>query len=120
MSAANGAVSASITGGKSVVFEAAGYSPLGPVALNCFAPDEANMHLLEQVAEPHQQERWLRPLAAGEIRSCFMMTEPAPGAGSDPSMLTTTARRAAGGNSGDFVIDGNKWLITGRCRCGYS
>ncbi len=99
--------------GKSVVFEAAGYSPLGPVALNCFAPDEANMHLLEQVAEPHQQERWLRPLAAGEIRSCFMMTEPAPGAGSDPSMLTTTARRAAGGNSGDFVIDGNKWLITG-------
>src|SRR6266403_867753 len=64
-----------------VVFEAAGYSPLGPVALNCFAPDEANMHLLEEVAEQHQKEEWLRPLAAGEIRSCFMMTEPAPGAG---------------------------------------
>ena len=98
---------------KSVVFEAAGYSPLGPVALNCFAPDEANMHLLEQVAEEHQKERWLRPLAAGEIRSCFMMTEPAPGAGSDPSMLNTTARRATDGNRGDFVIDGDKWLITG-------
>jgi len=98
---------------KSIVFEAAGYSPLGPVALNCFAPDEANMHLLEQVAEPHQKERWLRPLAAGEIRSCFMMTEPAPGAGSDPAMLKTTARRADGGNRGDFVIDGEKWLITG-------
>jgi acyl-CoA dehydrogenase len=98
---------------KSVIFEAAGYSPFGPVALNCFAPDEANMHLLEQVAEEHQKERWLRPLAAGEIRSCFMMTEPAPGAGSDPSMLKTTARRATDGNRGDFVIDGEKWLITG-------
>ena len=94
---------------KAVVFEAAGYSPLGPVALNCFAPDEANMHLLEAVAEPHQQEEWLRPLAAGEIRSCFMMTEPAPGAGADPSMLQTIARR----DGGDFVIDGSKWLITG-------
>jgi acyl-CoA dehydrogenase len=98
---------------RAVVFEEAGYSPLGPVALNCFAPDEANMHLLEQIAEEHQKERWLRPLAAGEIRSCFMMTEPAPGAGSDPSMLRTTARRADGGNRGDFVIDGEKWLITG-------
>ena len=96
---------------QSVVFEAAGYSPLGPVALNCFAPDEANMHLLEKVAEERQKEEWLRPLAAGEIRSCFMMTEPAPGAGADPSMLRTTARRA--GNSTDFVIDGTKWLITG-------
>jgi acyl-CoA dehydrogenase len=94
---------------KAVVFEAAGYSPLGPVALNCFAPDEGNMHLLEQVAEERQKEEWLRPLAAGEIRSCFMMTEPAPGAGADPSMLLTTARR----DGGEFVIDGRKWLITG-------
>ncbi len=98
---------------QAVVFEEAGYSPLGPVALNCFAPDEANMHLLEQIAEPHQKERWLRPLAAGEIRSCFMMTEPTPGAGSDPAMLQTAARRAADGNRGDFIIDGEKWLITG-------
>ena len=99
--------------GKAVVFEAAGYSPLGPIAMNCFAPDEANMHLLEQVAEARQKEEWLRPLAAGDIRSCFMMTEPAPGAGADPSMLTTTARRDTSGNAGDFVIDGEKWLITG-------
>jgi acyl-CoA dehydrogenase len=98
---------------KAVVFEAAGYSPLGPVALNCAAPDEANMHLLEAVAEEAQKEQWLRPLVAGDIRSCFMMTEPAPGAGSDPSMLKTIARRAADGNRGDFVIDGEKWLITG-------
>src|SRR5689334_25216940 len=77
---------------KAVVFEAAGYSPLGPVALNCFAPDEGNMHLLEEVAEEHQKEQWLRPMAAGQVRSCFMMTEPAPGAGADPSMLLTTTR----------------------------
>ncbi|HVC50863.1 MAG TPA: acyl-CoA dehydrogenase family protein [Stellaceae bacterium] len=96
--------------GKAVVFEAAGYSPLGPIAMNCFAPDEANMHLLEQVADERQKEAWLHPLAAGDIRSCFMMTEPAPGSGSDPSMLLTAARR---GNHGDFVIDGEKWLITG-------
>ena len=94
---------------KAVVFEAAGYSPLGPVALNCFAPDEGNMHLLEQVAEERQKEEWLRPMAAGEMRSCFMMTEPAPGAGADPSMLLTTARR----EGDEFVIDGRKWLITG-------
>lgn len=99
--------------GKAVVFEAAGYSPLATIAMNIFAPDEANMHLLEQVAEEHQKEEWLRPLASGAIRSCFMMTEPAPGSGSDPSMLLTTARRDTSGNAGDFVIDGTKWLITG-------
>ena len=95
--------------GKAVVFEAAGYSPLATIAMNIFAPDEANMHLLEQVADEAQKEQWLRPLAAGDIRSCFMMTEPAPGAGADPSMLLTTARR----DGSEFVIDGTKWLITG-------
>jgi acyl-CoA dehydrogenase len=95
--------------GKAIVFEEAGYSPLGPVALNVFAPDEGNMHLLEAVAKPEHKERWLRPLARGEIRSCFCMTEPAPGAGSDPSMLTTTAIR-----HGDrYIINGRKWFITG-------
>ena len=81
------------TSAEAVCFEEAGYSPLGPVALNIFAPDEGNMHLLEAVATPVQKERWLRPLAAGEIRSCFCMTEPPPGAGADPSMLATIARR---------------------------
>ena len=99
--------------GKAIVFEAAGYAPLATIAMNIFAPDEANMHLLEQVADQQQKEEWLRPLAAGDIRSCFMMTEPPPGAGADPSMLLTTARRAESSNSGDFVIDGTKWLITG-------
>jgi len=95
--------------GRAIAFEEAGYSPLGPIAMNVAAPDEGNMHLLEAVATPEQKERWLRPLASGAIRSCFCMTEPAPGAGSDPSMLTTTARR-----DGDtFAIDGGKWFITG-------
>ena len=94
---------------KAIVFEEAGYSPLGPVALNIFAPDEGNMHLMEEVATPAQKERWLRPLAAGETRSCFCMTEPPPGAGADPSMLLTTAVR----DGGDYVINGCKWFITG-------
>jgi acyl-CoA dehydrogenase len=95
--------------GQSVVFEEAGYSLLGPQALNCSAPDEGNMHMLELIATEAQKERYLAPLARGEVRSCFSMTEPAPGAGSDPSMLRTTARRVDGG----WVIDGEKCFITG-------
>ncbi|MFD7516508.1 acyl-CoA dehydrogenase family protein [Streptomyces niveus] len=95
--------------GQAVVFEAAGYSLLGPLALNCAAPDEGNTHLLEVVATPEQRERYLRPLAAGRVRSCFAMTEPAPGAGSDPRALTTTATKTGGG----WRIDGRKWFISG-------
>ncbi|MDV7619810.1 acyl-CoA dehydrogenase [Acinetobacter baumannii] len=94
---------------KAVAFEEAGYSALGPIALNIHAPDEGNIHLLDAVANDSQKERWLRKLVAGEIRSCFAMTEPAPGAGSDPSMLQTTA--IADGD--DYIINGRKWLITG-------
>ena len=94
---------------KAVVFEEAGYSPLGPLALNIQAPDEGNSHLLDVVATPAQKERWLLPQIAGKTRSCFAMTEPAPGAGADPSMLMTTAVR-----DGDaYVINGTKWFITG-------
>ena len=95
--------------GKAVVFEEAGYSLLGSVAMHIFAPDEANIHLLEVVATPEQKERWLRPLASGDIRSCFCMTEPAPGAGSDPSALNTTAVK----DGNHWVINGDKWFITG-------
>jgi acyl-CoA dehydrogenase len=91
------------------VFEEAGYSLLGPLAMNVSAPDEGNMHLLEVVATEAQKHRYLAPLAAGSARSCFCMTEPAPGAGSDPAALRTTARR----DGADFVIDGEKWFITG-------
>ena len=94
---------------KAVVFEEAGYSPLGPVALNMHAPDEGNIHLMQEVATPAQQERWLRPLCAGATRSIFAMTEPAPGAGADPSMLNTTAVR----DGDEYRLNGRKWFITG-------
>lgn len=76
---------------KAIVFEEAGYSPPGPVALNIHAPDEGNVHLVEIVATPEQRRRWLHPLVDGRTRSCFCMTEPAPGAGSDPSMMQARA-----------------------------
>ena len=95
--------------GKAVVFEEAGYSWLGPTALNIHAPDEGNMHLMEEVANAEQRERWLRPQAAGHTRSCFAMTEPSPGAGSDPSMLETTAVK----DGDEYLINGTKWFITG-------
>ena len=94
---------------KAVVFEEAGYSWLGPTAMNIHAPDEGNIHLMEEVATEAQKKRWLRPQVEGKTRSCFCMTEPAPGAGADPSLLNTTAVR-----DGDhYVINGLKWLITG-------
>ncbi|MBS1884771.1 MAG: acyl-CoA dehydrogenase family protein [Actinobacteria bacterium] len=99
-----------------VLFEEAGYSLLGPQALNCAAPDEGNMHLLEVVADPAQKRRYLEPLARGETRSCFAMTEPAPGAGSDPSMLLTRAERSGGG----WSISGRKWFITGAEGAGFA
>jgi acyl-CoA dehydrogenase len=94
---------------KAIVFEESGYSTLGPTAINIHAPDEGNIHLMEAVATPAQQQRWLRPQVEGRTRSCFAMTEPAPGAGADPSMLATTAVR----DGADFVINGTKWFITG-------
>ena len=94
---------------KAVVFEEAGYSRLGPTAMNIHAPDEGNIHLMEAVASEAQQARWLRPQVEGRTRSCFAMTEPAPGAGADPSMMTTTAVR----DGDDYLINGSKWFITG-------
>ncbi|MFF5180600.1 acyl-CoA dehydrogenase family protein [Micromonospora sp. NPDC000316] len=91
------------------VLEEAGRSLLGPLVMNCAAPDEGNMTLLEHVATTAQREQYLRPLVAGDVRSAFAMTEPAPGAGSDPAALTTTAVR----DGEDWVIDGEKWFITG-------
>jgi acyl-CoA dehydrogenase len=93
------------------VLKRSGLSPLGPVAVNTMAPDEGNMFLLGKVATPEQKEQFLARLISGEARSAFFMTEPAEdeGAGSDPSMLKTTARL-----DGDtWVIDGTKTFITG-------
>ena len=103
--------------GKAIVFEESGYSPLGPVAMNIAAPDEGNMHLMEEVATPAQKARWLVPLAAGHLRSCFCMTEPDPGAGSDPGMLLTEARQTA---DGGYTIHGTKWFITGADGAGFA
>ncbi len=100
---------------KAIVFEEAGYSTLGPTALNIHAPDEGNIHLMEEVATPAQKERWLKPQVAGHTRSCFAMTEPPPGAGSDPSMLATTAVRDGDG----YRITGGKWFITGAVGAAY-
>lgn len=94
---------------RAAVLAEAGRSYLGPGAMNCAAPDQPNMISLLRQGTPAQQRSYLAPLAAGEIRSCFAMTEPAPGAGSDPAMLQTRARRVAGG----WSITGHKWFITG-------
>lgn len=93
----------------SPIFQEAGYSPIGPAVLNCMAPDEGNMRMMEEIATPAQQERYLGPLARGDVRSCFPMTEPHPGAGSDPAALRTVARKVDGG----WVIDGHKRFISG-------
>jgi acyl-CoA dehydrogenase len=92
-----------------VVYEELNYSLFGPVACNCAAPDDGNMILLNRVATEAQKERWLQPIVEGRVRSAFAMTEPHPGAGSDPSMMLTTATRR-----GDhWRVHGRKWFITG-------
>ena len=82
--------------------EEMGRTPLGHYAFGCQAPDMGNMELLLRHGTPAQQERFLRPLASGAVRSCFAMTEPAR-AGSNPVWLETTARR-----------DGDRYVIDGR------
>jgi alkylation response protein AidB-like acyl-CoA dehydrogenase len=89
------------------VSELLGHSPLGHYAFNCQAPDIGNMELLLEHGSDEQRLRWLRPLAAGEVRSCFAMTEPEH-AGSNPVFLSTTARR----DGDDYVIDGHKWFTS--------
>jgi acyl-CoA dehydrogenase len=93
---------------QAVLFEAAGWSTLGPVALNCAAPDEGNMFLLNKIANEEQVTEFLVPVIDGRQRSVFAMTEP-DGAGSDPNQLTTEAVF----DGTDYVINGLKWLITG-------
>jgi acyl-CoA dehydrogenase len=100
---------------RAPVFEAAGRSVFGPMALNINAPDEGNLHLLAQVASGGQRERYLAPLARGDQRSAFAMTEPPPGAGSDPSALRTLARRDGHG----WLINGRKKFITGADGAGF-
>lgn len=91
------------------MYEEAARSLFGPLAFNCMAPDDGNMNLLNRAGTPAQKEKWLRPIVEGKVRSAFAMTEPAPGGGSDPSMIKTYAEK-----KGDkWVIRGRKWFITG-------
>lgn len=88
--------------------EELGRSPIGHYLFNCQAPDVGNVELLIEHGTPEQQERWLRPLVRGDLRSCFTMTEP-EFAGSNPVWLGTTAVK-----EGDaWVLRGHKWFATG-------
>lgn len=84
-------------------------SIFGPVCFNSAAPDDGTMLALNKVLSEQQKETWLRPIVDGDVQSAFAMTEPAPGAGSDPSMMRTTATK-----KGDrWIVNGRKWFITG-------
>jgi len=90
-----------------LVSERLGRSPLGHYVCNAQAPDAGNMEILHKYGTPEQKQRWLDPLAQGEIRSCFSMTEP-ENPGSNPTLLSCTAKR-----DGDhYVIDGHKWFTS--------
>ncbi|MCI5074187.1 acyl-CoA dehydrogenase family protein [Oricola sp.] len=95
--------------GMAVCYEEMNRSIFGPVTFNSAAPDDGNMMVLEAVGTPEQKATWLEPIADGRVRSAFAMTEPHPGAGSDPGMMQTTATR----DGGDYVVHGHKWFITG-------
>ena len=87
--------------------EVLGRTPIGHYVFNCAAPDVGNMELLLEHGTAEQKERWLGPLVAGKIRSCFAMTEPEH-AGSNPVWMSTVAER----DGDDYVINGHKWFTS--------
>ena len=95
--------------GMAVCYEAMNRSIFGPAAFNSAAPDDGNMMVLAQLGTEAQKRRWLDPIRDGAVRSAFAMTEPHPGGGSDPGMMTTRAEPRDGG----YAITGRKWYITG-------
>jgi acyl-CoA dehydrogenase len=95
--------------GMCALFREMGRSPIGAKVFNCDAPDQGNMDLLLMAASQAHQDRYLAPLVRAEVTSAFCMTEPAPGAGADPTNLRTAATRVDGG----WEISGRKWYSTG-------
>ncbi len=90
-------------------YEEMNRSIFGPVCFNTAAPDDGNMFVLNRVARGDQKDKWLQPIIDGKVRSSFVMTEPHPGGGSDPSMIQTKAEK-----QGDkWIVHGRKWFITG-------
>jgi acyl-CoA dehydrogenase len=95
--------------GMAACYEEMNYSVFGPVTFNCAAPDDGNMIVLEKIGSDEQKKRWLQPIVDGKVRSSIVMTEPSPGAGSDPAMMLTRAEPR-----GDkWLVTGRKWFITG-------
>lgn len=96
--------------GWAALYEEANRSIFGPAALNCAAPDDGNMTVLNKVLSEAQKDKWLQPIIDGKLRSSFAMTEPAPGSGSDPGgMMLTRAEK----KNDRYVIKGRKWFISG-------
>ncbi|MCF3631105.1 acyl-CoA dehydrogenase family protein [Thalassospiraceae bacterium LMO-SO8] len=98
------------TVGMAACYEEMNRSIFGPVVFNAAAPDDGNMFVLNKVATDAQKEQWLQPIIDGAVRSSIVMTEPAPGAGSDPSGMMQTRAEKKGDK---WIVHGRKWFITG-------